>query len=128
MLAEGFFLFDTSNGVADLRQAVLEFEARGIQWRTPIIAERASDRQTVAPDRFGLGVATLFQGSLERPHSSYEFLQLRFGMSIGDVTWIDGIFEGMKLTELMGHLGKDKGHGTADGFFPIGDDPFDRDL
>src|SRR5712692_5822803 len=127
-LAEGFFLLDTSNGVADLPQSVLEFEARGIQWRTPIIGQRASYRQTVAPDRFGLWIATLFQGSLERPHSSHEFLQLRFGMSIGFVERIDGIFEVMKLTELMGHLREDKGHRAADGFLPIGDHAFDRHL
>ncbi len=49
-------------------------------------------------------------------------------MSIGFVERLDGIFEVMKLTELMGHLGEDKSDRAADGFLPIGDDPFDRYL
>ena len=46
-------------------------------------------------------------------------------MSIGLVERIDGIFEIMKLTQLMGNFGEDKGDGAADGFFSIGDHTFD---
>jgi len=40
----------------------------------------------------------------------------------------DGIFEVMKLTELMRHLGEDKSHRAADRFLPIGDHACDRYL
>src|SRR5437588_12131202 len=84
-LAEDFFLFDTSNGVADLREAFLQFEARSFQRRTPIIGQGTADRQTVAADRFGLGVASLLQRTFEGAHASDVRLQLRFGMPIGFV-------------------------------------------
>ena len=122
------FLFDAGNGVIDLRQAILQFEAGGIQRRTPIIGQGAADRQTVATDRFGLRVAALFQGSLEGLYPSSMLLQLRFGMSVRIGEWLDSILEGMKLTELMGHLGEDKSHRTADRFFSIGDHPCDWHL
>src|SRR5437764_13499336 len=105
-LVAGFFVLRAGNGVADRREAVLQGEARGIQWRTSIIGQGTADCQAVAPDRFSFWLTAFFQGSFERPHSSYVFLQLRFGMAIGFVERIDGIFEGMKLTELMGRLGE----------------------
>jgi len=46
-------------------------------------------------------------------------------MPIGFIEGINGIFKIMKLAELMRHLGEDKRDGTADRFFPIGDDTFD---
>ncbi len=55
-------------------------------------------------------------------------LQVRFGMPIRFVERINGIFEVMKLTELMGHLGEDKSDRAADRFLPIGDHAFDRHL
>ncbi len=45
-------------------------------------------------------------------------------MPIGFVERLDGIFEIMKLTELMGGLWEDKRNGTANGFFPIGEHAF----
>jgi hypothetical protein len=49
-------------------------------------------------------------------------------MAIGFVERLRGVFQVVKLTELVGHLGEDKGDRAADGFFPIGDHPFDRDF
>src|SRR5713226_244045 len=127
-LAEAFFVFDTSNGVADLRETLLQFEARSLPRRTPIIGQGTADRQAVAADRFGLGVASLLQRTFEGAHASDVRLQLRDVLPIRFVERIDGILEVMKLTELMRCLGEDKGHCAADGFLPIRDDPFDRYL
>ncbi len=65
-------------------------------------------------------------GTLNRSHASQLLLQLRFGIPIRFVEGINGVFQVVKLTELMGYLGKDKSDGTADGFLPIGDHAFDR--
>ena len=49
-------------------------------------------------------------------------------MTIRVVEWLGGVLEGMNLTALMGYRRLDKGDGAADGFFAIGDHPFDRDF
>jgi hypothetical protein len=49
-------------------------------------------------------------------------------MAISFIEWVDGIFEIVKLTELMGCLGKDKSDRTAKGLFSVRDHPFDRVL
>src|SRR6266487_16060 len=53
-------------------------------------------------------------------------LQWGFGMPIGFVEGSNGIFEIVKLTELRRYLGEDKSNSTANRFFAIGDDAFDR--
>jgi hypothetical protein len=57
-----------------------------------------------------------------------EVVLLRFGMAVRIIERRRRILEGMKLTTLVGHVGEDKGHGTADGFFAIRDDAGDRSL
>jgi len=47
-------------------------------------------------------------------------------MLIGVVERLDGIFQIVKLTELMRHLWKNKRDSTADGLLSIGDDALDR--
>jgi hypothetical protein len=55
-------------------------------------------------------------------------LQLRFSVPIGDVSRIDGIFEVVQLTELVGNLGENKSDGTSNGFLSIRDDALNRYL
>ena len=55
-------------------------------------------------------------------------LQLRFGMPVSFVEQLGGVFQVVKLTELMRHPWKHKGDGTANGFFAIGDHACDRHL
>ena len=43
-------------------------------------------------------------------------------MPVGFVERLNSVFQIMKLTELMRHLGKHKSDGTANGFFAIGAD------
>jgi len=47
---------------------------------------------------------------------------------VGFVEWLDGIFEIVKVTELMGNVWKHKGHCTPDRLFAIRDDALGRDL
>jgi hypothetical protein len=70
----------------------------------------------------------LLEGPLERSHPSHLLLEFCFGRSIRFVQRLSGIFEVMKLTELMGNIWKHKGHRTPDRLFPVGKDAFDRDL
>src|SRR5258708_3118595 len=49
-------------------------------------------------------------------------------MPIGFVEGVNSILQIVKLTQLMGRLGEDKGDRTANGVFSIRDDSFDRDL
>ncbi len=49
-------------------------------------------------------------------------------MPVSFVERLDGIFEIMKLTELMGHVRKHKRDRTANGLLPIRDHSCDRHL
>jgi hypothetical protein len=52
--------------------------------------------------------------------------QVCFGMPIRFIEEFRGIFELVKLTELMRHIREDKSHGTANRFFSSGENAFDR--
>src|SRR6266852_927654 len=96
--------------------------------RTPIVGQGRSNSQAIAPNRFVFGCLVLFQSTLNRSHASQMLLQLRFGMLVGLVERLGGVFQVVKLTKLMRHPWKDKSYGTADGFFSIGDHACDRHL
>jgi len=49
-------------------------------------------------------------------------------MPIGFVEQLGGVFQVVKLTQLMRHPGKHKGDGTANGLFSIRDHASDRHL
>ena len=70
----------------------------------------------------------LFERSLDGAHTAQVLLQFRFRVPISFVERLDGVFEIVKLAELMGNVWKHEGHGTSDRFFPVGDDALDRDL
>ena len=70
----------------------------------------------------------LFERSLDWSHATQLLLQAGLRVPVGFVERLNGVLEVMKLTELVGHLGEDKGDRAADGFFSIGDHPFDRDF
>src|SRR2546423_7952968 len=93
--------------------------------RTPIVGQGRSNGQTIAPQRFVFGRLVRVLGTLNWSHASQLLLQLRFGMLVGLVERLGGVFQVVKLTELMRYPWKHKSHGTADGFFSIGDHPFD---
>ena len=120
------FFLHTGNRVADLRDAVVQAETGSLQRRTPIIRQRGSHGQAVVSDRFIFRRGVFFQGALDGSHPSQLLLQKGFGMPIGFIERLHGIFEIMKLTELMGDLWEDKSHRTPDRLFAIRDDAFDR--
>jgi len=70
----------------------------------------------------------LFERSLNGSHATQLLLQEGFRVPVGFVERLNGILEVMKLTELMGNTGEDKGHRAPDRLFAIGNDAFDRDL
>src|SRR5262245_59961964 len=69
-----------------------------------------------------------FECSFNRAHPAPVLLQFCFRVPIGFIKGLDGIFEVMKLTELMWHTWKHKGHSASNGFLAVRDDAFDRDL
>src|SRR5258708_3959779 len=90
-----------SNRVADLRDAIVQTQTGSFQWRTSIIGQGGSHGQAVVSDRVIFRRGVLFQGSFNGSHPAQLLLQERFGMLIGFIERLDGIFEIMKLTELM---------------------------
>jgi hypothetical protein len=116
------------DGVADLLDTILYFEAGRVQRPTPIIGQGRAHNQAVTPDCLVFWGGIRFSGPLNWPDSSPLLLPEGFGMSIGFIAGIDGIFEGVKRTELVGDAWEDKRDRTANGCFPVREKPFDRDL
>ena len=87
--------------------------------RTPIIGQRGSHGQAAVADRVIFRRWVLLQGALDGSHPSQLLLQKGFGMPIGFIERLDGVFERVKLAELMGDLWEDKGHRTPDRLFAI---------
>src|SRR5437868_13586829 len=61
--------------------------------RTPIVGQRRSHGQTIAPNRFVFGGLVRVLGTLNRSHASQLLLQLRFGMLVGLVERLGGVLK-----------------------------------
>src|SRR6266568_2939869 len=84
--------------------------------------------QAVVADRVIFGCGTLLERSLDGSHPTQLLLQKRFGMPIGFIKRLDGIFEIVKVAELMRDVWENKGHRTLNRLFAIRDNAFDRHL
>src|SRR5260221_5244706 len=68
----------------------------------------------------------LFQSSFDGPHPTQVLLQFCFGVPISFVERFHGVFEIVKLAELVRDSREDKGHGASNRLFTVSNDPFDR--
>src|SRR5258708_11469195 len=114
-----FFSLDAPNGVADLAHPLIQAQTRCVQGRAPIIGQGGAYGQTIPPDRVVFRRGVLFQGAFNAADAAQFLLALGFSVPIGFVKRFRGIFEVVKLAQLMGDAGKDEGHRAANRLLAI---------
>ena len=83
----------------------MELEPGSCLWRAAIVGEGTPDGAAVTPYDLGLGIGASLHGSFQRAHAADVFFKDLLGMAVGLIDRLGCFVQGVKVAQLVGHLG-----------------------
>ena len=83
----------------------MELQTGSCQRRSAIVGERTADGAAVPSYDLGLGIGTSLHGPFQGAHTADVFFEDLLGMAVRLIDRLGCFVQGVKVTQLMGHLG-----------------------
>ena len=108
--------------------ASVQFQPRCLQGRSAVVGDRTANCRTIAANRAGFVVVTIFQSPLNRTHPTNALLQLFLGVSVRLVNRLRSFSKVMEVAKLVRHTRQSRSDGFADRILAVGYDTVDRNV
>jgi hypothetical protein len=82
----------------------VELETGSRQRRSAIVGEGTPDSAAVTPYNLGLGIGASLHGTFQGAYATDMFFEDLLGMPVGLIDWFGRFVQGVKVTQLVGHL------------------------